>query len=203
VCHVDSIVYEREVVAAVPSQYGRPPLDVSHGGGVFTTRLLDPVSIEARELLELNRRLLAALGLVRGVSHTEYIRARDGRLVFLETSARVGGAHISDLIEAATGANMWAEWAKVEIAGGKQPYQAPLLRRDYAGLLVCLARQESPDLSAYVDPEIVWRMHKDHHAGLIVASPSKQRVDELLASYTQRFTEDFVATLPAAETPFH
>ena len=147
VYHVDSIVYEREVLAAIPSRYGTPPFDVSHGGGVFTTRLLDRKADEAMALLDLNRRLLASLGLVRGVSHSEYIRGRDGRLVFLETSARVGGAHIADLIEAATGMNLWAEWAKVEIAGGKAPYAVPPLASDFAGLLVCLARQDAPDLS--------------------------------------------------------
>jgi biotin carboxylase len=203
VCHVDSIVYEREVLTAVPSQYGTPPFDVSHGGGVFTSQVMDRATPEARQLLDLNKRLLASLGLVRGVSHSEYIRGRDGRVVFLETSARVGGAHLVDLIEAATGLNMWAEWAKVEIAGGKQPYSVPHMRSDYAGLLVSLARQESPDLSAYADPEVVWRLHMDHHAGLIVRSPSKARVDELLRTYAQRFREDFVATLPAAQTPDH
>jgi biotin carboxylase len=203
VCHVDSIVYEREVLAAVPSQYGTPPFDVSHSGGVFTTRVMDRDAAAARELLELNRRLLSSLGLVRGVSHSEYIRGHDGRLVFLETSARVGGAHIADLIEAASGINMWAEWAKVEIAGGKHPYDLPPIRQDYAGLLVCLAREESPDLSAYADPEVVWRMQKEHHAGLIVRSPSQARVDELLGSYVERFQHDFVAMLPASETPFH
>ena len=202
VCHVDSIVYQREVLAAIPSQYGTPPFDVSHGGGVFTTRLLDRGSGEARDLLELNQRLLASLGLVRGVSHSEYIRGRDGRLVFLETSARVGGAHIAELIEAATGVNMWAEWAKVEIAGGKQPYAVPPLGHDYAGLLVCLARQEAPDLSGYDDREVVWRLQKPHHAGVIVKSSSQERVGELLTSYTHRFRRDFVAALPAAQTPF-
>ena len=202
VCHVDSIVYEREVLAAIPSQYGTPPFDVSHSGGVFTTRLMDRGTTEARELLALNQRLLASLGLVRGVSHSEYIRGRDGRLVFLETSARVGGAHIAELIEAATGMNMWAEWAKVEIAGGTQPYRVPPLAHDFAGLLVCLARQEFPDLGAYTDAEIAWRMQKPHHAGVIVKSPRKERIDQLLESYTERFRHDFVAALPAAQTPF-
>lgn len=202
VCHVDSIVYEREVLAAIPSQYGTPPFDVSHGGGVFTTRLMDPTLRDTRELLQLNEQLLASLGLVRGVSHSEYIRARDGRLVFLETSARVGGAHIADLIEAATGVNMWAEWAKVEIAGGKTPYAVPRLGNDFAGLLVCLARQESPDLSGYADPEVVWRLQKPHHAGVVVKSPSQERIDQLLSSYTERFRRDFVAALPAPQTPF-
>jgi len=202
VCHVDSIVYDREVIAALPSKYGTPPFDVSHSGGVFTTRLIDRDSTEADELRALNRRLLPSLGLVRGVSHSEYIRARDGRLVFLETSARVGGAHIADLIEAATGINMWAEWAKVEIAGGKTPYHVPPMRRDYAGLIVSLARQQSPDLSAYLEPEVVWRMQKSNHAGLIVRSPSLARVEELLDSYAARFRDDFVAALPAAQTPY-
>ena len=202
VFHVDSIVYERNVLAAVPSRYGTPPFDVSHSGGVFTTRLLARESDEAAALLSLNARLLASLGLVRGVSHSEYIRGHDGRLVFLETSARVGGAHIAELVEAATGVNMWAEWAKIEVAGGKAPYAVPEMRPEYAGLLVSLTRQESPDLSGFTDPEVVWRLRKPHHAGLIVRSPSLARVDELLALYAGRFREEFLAALPARETPF-
>ena len=202
VYHVDSIVNEREVLAAVPSRYGTPPFDVSHAGGVFTTRLLARESEEAAALQPLNARLLRSLGLVRGVSHSEYIRAHDGRYVFLETSARVGGAHIAELVEAATGVNMWAEWAKIEVAGGKAPYAVPPMRTDYAGLLVSLARQEWPDLGAFDDPEVVWRLRKPHHAGLIVRSPALARVDELLESYARRFREDFVASLPARETPF-
>jgi hypothetical protein len=202
VYHVDSIVSERETVVAIPSKYGTPPFDVSHSGGVFTTRLLDRSSPEARELVEINARLLASLGLVRGVSHTEYIRSRDGRLVFLETSARVGGAHIAELVEAAAGFNLWAEWAKIEIAGGKTPYHPPVPRPDYGGLIVSLARQEWPDLSPYVDPEVVWRLSKRHHAGLIVRSERRERVEELLDAYASRFRHDFVASLPAASTPF-
>jgi biotin carboxylase len=202
VYHVDSIVSERDVLVAIPSKYGTPPFEVSHSGGVFTTRLLDRRTPEAEELMRTNARILASLGLVRGVSHTEYIRARDGRLVFLETSARVGGAHIADLVEAAAGFNLWAEWAKIEIAGGKSAYVPPAPREDYGGLIVSLARQERPDLSAYTDPEIVWRLEKKHHAGVIVVSSRAERVDELLRTYSTRFREDFVASLPAASTPF-
>jgi hypothetical protein len=76
------------------------------------------------------------------------------------------------------------------------------LGTEFAGLLVCLARQERPDLSAYNDPEVVWRLEKPHHAGLIVKSPRQERIDFLLASYSERFRRDFVAALPAASTPF-
>src|ERR1035441_8283011 len=108
---------------------------------------------------------MAALGMVRGVSHTEFIRSRtDGRIHFLETSARVGGAHIVDLVEAATGLNLWAEWAKVEVAGEDGGYRPPGANRRYAARVISLSRQQHPDPSAYNDAEIVCRMVQDPHA---------------------------------------
>jgi biotin carboxylase len=195
--HVDTIMSEREIVFAIASGYGTPPLQVAHGGGIFTTRILERDCDTARRLLEENRRVLAALGLLRGVSHTEYIVGReDGRVYFLETSARVGGAHIADLVEAATGINLWAEWAKVEIAGGKAPYAPPAPRNDYAGLIVSLARQQHPDTSQFADPEIVWRMSKEHHIGLIVRSSNPTRIRELLDDYAARIARDYHASAP-------
>ena len=201
--HVDSIFYEREPLFSVASQYGRPPMDVSQEGDIFTTRTLPLGSKEAQPQIDMNEKTMTAFGLVRGVAHSEFIRGRDdGKLYFLETSARVGGAHIVDLIEVATGINMWAEWAKVEIAGGKAPYKAPKPNKDAAGLLVSLAKQERPDTSAYNDPEIVWRMNeKKHHVGLIVRSPDPARVQELLQSYVERMRQDFLAWQPPLERP--
>jgi len=202
--HVDTIMSEHEVVFAIASGYGTPPLEVAHGGGIFTTRILERDSDTARRLLEENRRVLAALGLLRGLSHTEYIIGReDGRVYFLETSARVGGAHIAELVEAASGINLWAEWAKVEIAGGKAPYAPPTPREDYAGLIVSLARQEHPDTSQFADPEIVWRMAKEHHVGLIVRSPSPGCVRELLDDYAARIARDYHASAPPQDRPGH
>jgi biotin carboxylase len=202
VFHVDSVVYDREIRFAVASRYGTPPFDVAQGGGVFTSRLVERGSDADRQVLEINRRVLTSLGLVRGVSHSEYIRRRNGEFVFLETSARVGGAHLAELVEAATGVNLWAEWARVEKAGGEEPYEVRPCRADYAGLIVSLARQERPSLAEYTDPEVVWRLDKRHHAGLIVQSPSSARVEALLGSYSERFARDFVATLPPRATPF-
>lgn len=201
VYHVDCVVYHREVLVAVASRYGRPPFDVSHGGGVFTTQLIGRGSADDRALKTANRSVLTALGLVRGVSHTEFIHGADGRWYFLETSARVGGAHIVELVEAATGMNLWAEWAKVELAGGKVPYEPPPMRGDYAGLVTSLARQEWPDLSEFSDPEVVWRLAKRHHAGLIVASPHRERVAELVDGYARRLAEHYSTSLPPAESP--
>ncbi|HXK05145.1 MAG TPA: ATPase [Verrucomicrobiae bacterium] len=202
--HVDSIIYEREVRFAIASGYGKPPLEVSHGGGIFTTRILERDSDTARRLLAENERVMAGLGMLRGVSHTEYIVGRDdGRVYFLETSARVGGAHIADLVEAATGINLWAEWAKVELAGGKAEYAPPEPRNDYAGLLVSLARQEHPDTSQFNDPEVVWRMDRPNHVGLIVRSASAARVRELLDDYAARVARDYHAAAPPRDKPPH
>jgi biotin carboxylase len=201
VCHVDSIVYENEILFAVASQYGYPPLDVSHRGGIFTTRLLERGSADAEALLAKNQRVRAAMGLLRGISHTEFIKGDDGKLYFLETAARVGGAHIADLVEAATGLNLWAEWAKIEMAGGKLPYTPPQSHDNYAALLVSLAKQERPDTSAYTDPEIVWRMQKRHHVGLIVKSARRERVSDLLANYVERVKRDFATVAPPRSKP--
>jgi biotin carboxylase len=201
VCHVDSIIYEREVLVAVASQYGRPPFDVSHAGGVFTTQLIERGSADDTALQAFNREVLRTLGLVRGVSHTEFIKGHDGHLYFLETSARVGGAHIVELVEAATGMNLWAEWARVELAGGKAPYALPPMRRDYAGLVTSLAKDETPDLSSFDAPEVVWRMQKPYHAGLIVASPDRARVAALVDEYARRFAEGHSTFIPPGDRP--
>ena len=200
--HVDSVVSEREIVFAVASRYGRPPMDVSHEGGVFTTSLLEHGTPLETSLLEKNQLVLAAMGLLRGVSHTEYIQGReDGKIYFLETSARVGGAHIADLVANATGINLWAEWAKIEVDGGAGNYKLGEVKNNYGGLLVSLARQEKPDSSAYNDPELVWRMEKKHHVGFVVASPSYERVKYLLDQYLERVREDFLAIAPPREKP--
>lgn len=199
--HVDSIVSEREVLFAIAHKYGHPPMDVSLGG-IFTTKKIPRQSADAQALDSLNRDVIDTLGLVRGVTHTEFIKSRaDGRFYFLETAARVGGANIAEAIEASTGLNLWAEWARIEIAGQEGSYELPSHREDYAGVIISLARQEHPDTSAYDDPEIVYRLNKAHHAGLVVASTDPVRVEQLLESYSRRFYEDFYATAPPLDRP--
>jgi biotin carboxylase len=199
VFHVDSLVFNRRVVFAIASAYASPPMTVAHEGGIFVTRTLDRNDPEAEALTTANARVLDSFGLLRGVSHTEFIRGRDGGLYFLETSARVGGAFIVDVVEAATGVNLWREWATIEIAGEHGSYAAPELRSLSAGIVLSLARQEEPDMHAYDEPEIVRRIRKRHHAGLIVASKDEGRVRELLESYVARFYQDFHASAPPPE----
>ena len=202
VFHVDGVVSEREVKFADAHAYGTPPLNVSHAGGVFTTRTLERESEDAKTLQALNAKLIEVLGLVRGVTHGEFLKAHlDGKFYFLEIASRVGGAYISDVVDAASGINLWREWAKLEVGAGKAPYSLPPVRHDYAGVIVSLAKQEEPDTSAYNDPEIIYRVKKYHHAGLVVKSETPLRVKQLLDNYAQRFMTDFLAMQPVPDKP--
>ena len=137
-------------------------------------------------------------------SHTEYIKTADGRFVFLETASRVGGAHLAEMVEAATGISLWAEWARLENAEARGiPYQIPERRHDQAGILVSLSRFEWPDMSSFNDPEVVWRINKAHHVGMIVQSDSSERIMELLDNYAERVAKDFHASAPAPDKSLH
>ncbi|HQU72757.1 MAG TPA: ATP-grasp domain-containing protein [Calditrichia bacterium] len=200
--HVDAIVYQHKVVFSRVHQYMSTPWEVSHEGGIFRTHNVAHGSADEIELKRLNQELMTGLGLLQGVSHTEYIKSReDGQFYFLETSARVGGANIAEMLEASSGVNLWREWARLETLGEGESYTAPTGREDYSGIIISLARQASPDTSAYQDPEIVWRMNKHHHAGMIVASPRQERVIDLLDAYAERFRSDFFASIPAPDKP--
>jgi biotin carboxylase len=201
VYHVDSIVFGSRIRFAMASRYRAPPMVVAHEGGIFVTSTLSEADPVTARLRELNERVLTTFGLRRGTSHTEFIQGRDGSWRFLETSARVGGAYIVDVVEAASGLNLWREWARVEVAGEDGAYDPPAVRNGHAGIVLSLARQEWPDTSGYRDPEIVGRIRKAHHAGLVVAAPQPERVVSLLEDYVERFKADFHASEPPPDRP--
>jgi biotin carboxylase len=201
--HVEGVTWRGELQFSAPYKYGAPPMQTMHQGGVFSTRALHDDSSDAAELREIHARVIAALGMENGVTHTEFIKAKaDGQFYFLETAARVGGAHIADVVEFATGVNPWVEWARLEVAAllGRE-YAAPVVRAGYAASVICLARQEQPDTEAYDAREIVMRLKKRHHAGLIVRSEDAGRVQALVEEYSARFLQDFCAVEPVPDKP--
>jgi biotin carboxylase len=117
VFHVDSLVDKGRVVFAGVNKCGRPPLQVAHGGGAYISQTIAHGSADQRRLLGINRRLIKAMGLQTGATHAEFIKSEaDGEFYFLEIAARVGGAYIADVLEAASGINLWREWARLEVA---------------------------------------------------------------------------------------
>jgi biotin carboxylase len=201
VYHVDGIAAGGSVVFAEVHRYAKPPFDVMHAGGIFCSRTVDRGGDEERSLRREVQRLVQAVGIRDAAFHAEFIRAYEtGAYHFLEIAARVGGAHIADMVRAATGVNLWREWARLELAQARgEPYRLPEPRAEHGGVIISLARQEWPDTSAYDDDEIVWRLGKRHHAGLVVVSGDPGRVQQLLDSYLHRFHHDFYTSLPAPD----
>ena len=186
----------------MPASTARPPFEVAHEGRVFTSRTIERGSKKEQQLLEMNEKLMKALGMLRGVSHTEFIESdKDGKLYFLETSARVAGANLSELVLAGSGINLWREWAKIEILRGEGEYKYPEVEDYYAGIITSLAKQEWPDLSAYNDPEIVWRLDKSYHAGFVLRSKHHKVIEQMLENYTERFYKDFFTTAAMKDRP--
>lgn len=200
VYHVDSVVYNGKVQACGVSKYGTPPFSVTHQGGVFTTSIVPYKSKERKDLEALNKKLLTAFEFDRGVTHAEFLRSEiDGKFYMLEVACRVGGAYIANVLEHACNFNLWREWAKLEMSSEESPYILPKLRKDFAGVALALANQDEPDTSHYDDAEIVYRVSKPKHVGLIFYSNKQKRVQELLEMYSARITADFLAVAPAKE----
>ncbi|MEO1289002.1 MAG: ATP-grasp domain-containing protein, partial [Chloroflexota bacterium] len=202
VFHVDSIVLDGKVIFVSVQQYGAPPMSVYQGGGIFNSRVIPRKKGDAPKLRKLNAKVIKTLGMVNGVTHTEFIKAHDtGEFYFLESAARVGGANIAELIEFATGINLWREWGRMVVSHLRgEKYKLPDVQEQYAGLMMTLAKQEHPDMSSYDAEEIVWKAKKEYHAGLIIVSDNYEQVEALLSEYDERFQHDFMAVAPPMGT---
>ncbi len=198
VFHVDGLILNGKVIFSRSSQYLDTPFEVAHGGGIFRSVTTEIGTSVDKDLAKMNEAVMKAFGLQFGASHTEFIQSKEtGELFFLETSSRVGGANLAEMVEFATGVNLWGEWARIESATlKKEAYKLPKIDSKYAGIVVSLSRFEYPDTSSFIDGEIVWRMDKAWHIGLIVVSDSRERVLELLDNYAKRISNEFHASLP-------
>lgn len=201
VFHVDGLNVDGKVVFARVSKYLDTPFEVAHRGGIFRSASSEIGSKIEKGLQKMNKDVMKAFGMQFGASHTEFIQSKaTGELFFLETSSRVGGANLAEMVAYASGVNLWGEWAKIESAKlKKQTYKLPKINNQYAGIVVSLSRFEHPDTSSFTDKEIVWRMDKQWHIGLIVVSDSSERVLELLDKYTHRIGNEFHASAAAPD----
>lgn len=202
VFHVDTVIHQGKVLLEVPGEYTTPPFDVWHQGGVFGARTVNRKSKLCKELLDLNRKVLTAVGVQNGVNHAEFLLHGD-KVYFLEIAARVPGSNLDQLATASTGVDLYAEVAKIQYCGlTGEPYKLKKFQYKEAGLVQCLAQQERADLGEIAGmPEVTWTWAKDFHVGVAFASPSGQRVDEIMNTVLHRFASDNLAVLPASEQP--
>lgn len=195
VYHCDSLVLNGKILFSITSKYLATPMEISQGGGIFRTANIPYDSEDDKAIKAVNEQVIKGFGLKHGATHSEYIKCKDdGKIYFLETSSRVGGAHIAEMVEAASNINLWKEWAAIEDSLVKETkYTLPKIKKGYAGIVLTLSKFQHPDLSSFSDPEVCFRVPLDYHAGLIVKSDSSERVLELLDDYANRLTTDFAA----------
>ena len=203
VYHADALTVDGKVVFCRVNRYLATPMEVAHGGGIFRSVTVEYGSKDDKALQKMNVEVMKAFGMQYSASHTEFIKCHaDGEFYFLETASRVGGAHLAEMVEASSGVNLWGEWARLETAVAKgEAYKLPTVRKDYSGIVVSLSRYQHPDNSMFQDSEIVWRLKKDHHIGLIVQSPKQDRIMALLDDYAAHIQRDFHASAPIKSKP--
>ena len=200
VFHVDCLVFQGEIVFSSYSKYLTTPMEVSHDGGVFRSVTLAKNSVDAMGLNTINQSVLKSFGIRNGATHSEFIKGKDGRFYFLETSSRIGGAHISDMIEAATGINIWKEWAKLETALLRdEKYSVHETKNLFGGLLVALAKDKHPDTQSFDCPEVDRFLHKDYHIGIVYKSDNYEKLLKRLDEATDKVTNELLSILPPKE----
>jgi biotin carboxylase len=201
VYHADGLMLDGKNIFCSVSRYLSTPMEISQGGGIFRSANLKYGSDDDKAIKKANADIMKAFGMKAGATHTEFIKSKEtGKLYFLETSSRVGGAHLAEMVEAATNVNLWAEWAKIEDSMAKGlKYELPKVTKNYAGILLTLASFEHPDLSSFDDEEVCFRVPLAYHAGLIVKSKDQKRVMELLDSYAIRLAQEFSTVANAPE----
>ena len=197
VYHCDSLILDSKVIFSLTSKYLATPMEISQGGGVFRSANIPYDSEDDKAIKKINEQVLKGFGLKHGAAHTEFIKCKeDGQIYFLETSSRVGGAHLAEMVAEASNINLWKEWAAIENALVKElKYNLPKVKKGYAGIVLTLSKFQHPDLSSFSDPEVCFRVPLEYHAGLIVKSDKQGRVLELLEDYGNRFVTDFTAVL--------
>ncbi|WP_113924533.1 ATP-grasp domain-containing protein [Cognataquiflexum aquatile] len=191
VYHADGLNLDGKNIFCTVSKYLATPMEISQGGGIFRSANVPYGSEDDKSMRKANEEVMKAFGMKNGASHTEFIKGKeDGEVYFLETSSRVGGAHLAEMVEGATDINLWTEWAKIEdtIVKGKK-YKLPKVKKGYAGIVLTLSKFQDPDLSSFNDPEVCFRVPLDYHAGLIVKSDKHARVRVLLDDYAERLSQ--------------
>jgi biotin carboxylase len=201
VYHCDGINWQGKVLFSLTSQYLATPMEISQGGGIFRSASIPYNSADDKAIKKVNEQVMKAFGMQHGATHTEFIKCNeDGKIYFLETASRVGGAHLAEMVESASNINLWGEWAKIEdcLVRGNE-YKLPKTKKEFAGIVLTLSKYENPDLNGFNDPEVCFRVPLEYHAGLIVKSENHPRVRELLDNYAERLISDFATTAQQVE----
>lgn len=179
--HVDSIVFENEIHYSSVHQFGKPLMDLAQEGGIMTLSTVKPKSKEEKELLKLNREVIQTMGLKYGIANTEFIRShQDGRFYFIQSSGKVAGNYVAELVEASSGLNLWREWAKIEMSiPSEVPYKCPDVQHNHA-MVIRIPSANPPVLSNTLNHSAIhWRQVSHNHVTLVIKTKKHQDLESI------------------------
>ncbi len=205
VFHVDTLTYQGQIVFKCISKYLETPFEIAHQGGLFRSKTLHPKSADAKVLGDITQDLMKAYGMQASASHSEWIKSKDDNEFYLiETSSRVGGAHLADMIEVCTGINLWKEWAKLESSIVKSElYSPPKTKFTPSCIIISLIKDYVPDMTPFTDQGILWTLDRPHHIGMVLSNQDEEKLMELVGRYTEIIANDYNAFAPAKDKPEH
>jgi hypothetical protein len=134
--HVNSLTADGDVVFSAVSPY-RGAWSESAEASELTPRTQKSSSRpDIERLRSANTALLSSMRMVRGVTHTEFIRSKaTGELYFMQTSASVDDRCVADMMKETHGLNLWREWARLEVAAMRgERYVLPSSASGYKAL---------------------------------------------------------------------
>ena len=182
---VESILSDCRVVFSVVLRHLELP------GGIRRIETVDRTSRECAELTALNGNLAPSLGMVRGLTQASFVRSGPGAPYrFDRILAGVGAEGVDQVVEAASGLNLWREWARMEMAHlHGEAYQ----RSDWSGHAAAaldwpagLLAADTPELAAR---ELASRVQIADREWALWRSPRFDRVQELAAGASQKALE--------------
>jgi hypothetical protein len=179
---VESVVSERQVVFSVVLRHSTP------AGGVRQVETVDRTSRDWLELTALNGGLAPSLGMVRGVTQASFVRnAHDGSYCVDEIAAGVGAGVAAEVTEAASGLNLWREWARIEVAHLRGTHYLPNEWFEYYSLSLewpaGVVAADAPELAAR---ELVSRSQANGRERILLKSANLERIEALAAGLAEQ-----------------
>ena len=106
------------------------------------------------------------------------------------------------MIEAATGVNIWREWAKLENALlDGETYTVEETQKLFAGLIVSLAKEKHSDTTDLQNEDVEKFLPIDYHIGIVYKATTEEKIQERLDEAATIVTERILNILPPKDKP--
>lgn len=187
VYQVDSIIYNHEIQFLSVHHFTSSLMMVSQGKETLSVKTVQEDNRDFNLLLDLNTKLVNTMGLKFGISSMEFIKSdQDGQFYFLQSSNRVSGNYIAELVETSTGINLWREWAKLELCiPNETDYIIPKFNRVPAQIIRIPSSNPSQTSMLIQHENIKWRQISHNHVTIAVHATNDLELENTITEIQQ------------------